>query len=232
MFKALLLLGFLFLAACQTAAQKNMALLNDRAEKLRPLSEWRSSWCRVEVEMTQPALARFKEMFPDENLATESWAYNWKARENMCEVTPVDVSPATKSQQGFLNTAFCLLLQVHYVNSPFDELKIEPRDIESVKDVVHIASGADKDLGIYLPRERFVVETRTRSRGQLIAEYSENGGHWLPSRLEQRRGNTIFVVEDMQYAGARPWLESFWIAVGGEKALRQSQVKIKDCRDL
>jgi hypothetical protein len=252
MFKFLVLLSFLGLAACQTAQQKNLKFLGDRVEKLKPLSSWRSSQCAVSVGLTEPAKARFKELFPEETdqIAREDWAYTWSARETTCDIRPVDIGPAVKSQKEFLDTAFCLLLQVHYVNSPFDDLKVEPNDVVGVKrlttaggdgatyrdeEVVHIVSGNDKDLGIYLPRDRMVVETRTRSHGLLVAEYGDLEGRWLPIHLEQRRGNLIFELEDFKYAETvknRRMLDSFWIKLSGEKSFLQSKVNIKNCRDL
>lgn len=252
MLKYVLLLSFPWLAACQTAQQKNVALLKDRVEKLKPLSSWRSSYCEVSVELTEPAKARFKEIYPSEvdQISRADWAYTWSARENMCEIRAMDIGPAAKSQKEFLETAFCLLLQVHYVNSPFDELKVEPRDIVGMtrlstaggdgatyrdEEVVHIQTGSDKDLGIYLPRDKTTIETRTRSRGLLVAEYGEVGGRWLPTHLEQRRGNLVFELQDFKYAEAvqnRAMLESFWIKLGGEKTFLQSKVSVKNCRAL
>lgn len=252
MLKYLVLLLFPWLAACQTAQQKNLDLLKDRVEKLRPLSSWRPSWCEVSVELTEPAKARFKEIFPNETdqITRADWAYTWSARENTCEIRALDIGPAAKSQKEFLDTAFCMLLQVHYVNSPFDELKVEPGDIVGLtrlstvggdgavyadEEVVHIQSGTDKDLGIYLPRNRMTVETRTRSRGMFVAEYSDIGGRWLPAHLEQRRGNLVFEMQDFKYAEAvknRAMLESFWIKLSGDKTFLQSKVLVKNCRDL
>lgn len=250
--KVLVLLSFLALGACQTAQQKNLRFLADRVEKLKPLSSWRSSQCDVSVELTEPAKARFKELFPEETdqIHRDDWAYTWSARETTCDIRALDIGPAVKSQKEFLDTAFCLLLQVHYVNSPFDDLKVEPADVVGVKrlttaggdgatyrdeEIVHIVSGSDKDLGIYLPPDGVVVETRTRGHGLLVAEYGDIAGRWLPVHLEQRRGNLIFQLEDFKYAEAvedRRGLESFWIKFGGEKSVLQSKVNVKNCRDL
>lgn len=232
MFKKISLLFLLAIMACQTAQQKSLHLVANRTEQLKPLSTWKSTWCQLEVELTQPTQARYQEMFPQENV-TNTMRYTWRALESSCEILPNGTGQALKNQQAFLETSLCLLLQVHYVNSPFDELIIKDSDVEAVGEVTHIRSGKDPALGIFLPSEKFVLETRTRNRGVLKAEYSEYSRDlWLPSRLEQSLGDTLLRVDDIEYGTeARPLIKSFLISVGSsQKPIRQSKVSFTDCR--
>jgi len=232
--RSLLFISLLGLAACQTAQQKSEMLVADRAGRLKHLSSWKSTWCQVDTELTEPARARFEQMFPAESPGELSYA--WRARESSCEVSPLVASPVAKSQQAFLETALCLLMQVHYVNSPFDELDIASTGVEPLGDMVHIKAGDKPDLGIFLPYESMTIETRTKSRGVLRATYQEQQGVMLPKRLEQNRGGTQFVVDEIEYeptmSGTRPMLKSFWIEVGAEKPLRHSKAIVRDCRPL
>lgn len=192
-------------------------------EKLKPLSSWKSRECRLEVELTQPAVARYRTLFPtdEKQLLKTPWVYIWFARESACEVRPEARTPATTNMQSFLNTAVCILLQTHYVNSPFDELA--PEQVEERPGAIFLrASG---ELGMLLPRDRFHIETRTRGRGVLQADYSDAG---LPTRLEQKVGETSFVVDEFEWDGRD--LKSFWIFAGGERAFRHSQVRVASCR--
>jgi hypothetical protein len=239
MFKIRIVCLFLLLIAggCQTVQEKNLALIKDRSEKLKPLSTWRPTWCRLETRLTQPAIARYREMFPDETekLTQESWAYTWKARKTSCEVSPLQRSEMSKSHQAFLETAMCMLLQVHWVNSPFAELVAGPDDILSDGGRVHIRASTDQDLGIYLDPSAFVVETKTKSRGTLKASYHESENEWLPDRLEQRLPKSVLVVDALEYdtarVGRRRMLKSFWISVGEEKAMQHTQVFMSGCQN-
>src|ERR1700722_10146363 len=126
MLKYLLVLVVL-LPACQTMQEKNLALIRDRADKLKPLSLWKPLRCKVSTHLTQPALARYKEMFPDEKGLSEVGPdYTWRQFHSTCEITPDQHTPLTKNHQAFVETAFCLLLQVHFVHSPFDDLQFKP----------------------------------------------------------------------------------------------------------
>ena len=227
------LIGLIFLlSACQTAQQKSEALVAERVAQLQHLSSYRPTWCQVDTELTEPARARFEEMFPTESALDLN--YVWRSRESTCEIYPLKPSAIAKNQQAFLETSLCLLLQVHFVNSPFDELAMSASDIESVEPLTRIRAGPSPDLGIFLPRDSVTVETRTKTRGILRVEYADRNGVMLPSRLEQAHTGTQFVIEDIDYdqSGPRPMLKSFWIAIGAEKPLRHSQAIIRDCRAL
>ncbi len=226
---------FVFLTGCQTAQQKSERLVNERAAQLQHLSSWPSTWCQIETELTEPAKARYEQMFPFET--APELTYAWRSRESTCEITPLVPGETAKSHQAFLETAMCLLMQVHYLNSPFDELNLAGPGVEPVGEYTHIKAGDKPELGIFLPRDSVTVETRTKSRGVLRALYEERQGQLLPKRLQQDRGGTVFVVEDIEYddtarAGARPMLKSFWIAVGAGTPLRHSKAIVRDCRPL
>jgi hypothetical protein len=220
------------LSGCQTAQQKSEALVADRASQLKHLSTYKPTWCQVETELTEPARARYENMFPTESASDLSFV--WRARESTCELSPLKPSAIAKSQQAFLETSLCLLMQVHFVNSPFDELAMSPSDIRPVEPFAHIRAGQNPDLGIFLPRDSVTVETRTKTRGILRAEYASRNGVMLPSRLEQSLPSTQFVIEEIDYdmSGPRPLLKSFWISIGAEKPLRHSQAVFRDCRPL
>lgn len=213
-------------------------LLRDRVEKLKPLSTWKPAWCRVDARLTQPAIARYKEMFPDEidKLTAESLAYTWKARETACEITPLDSSPLTRNYASFLDTAMCVLMQVHWVNSPFDELKVGADDIGERDGQVHIRAGESDDLGLFVDPRTVAVETRTKGRGVLRAAYAEVDGTWLPQRLVQRTAGADFVVDTIEwsdtYVGARRMPHSLWISVGEDKPVQHSQLVFSDCREF
>lgn len=230
--RSLLVFAFLLTAGCQTAQQKSEALVIDRAAKLKHLSNWKSTWCQVDTELTEPAKARFTQMFPFEPAGDMSFA--WRAREASCEVTALSPSSAAKGQAAFLDTALCLLMQVHYINSPFDELEVTGKDIEPVRESAHIKSGDNPTLGIFLPPDSFTVETRTKARGTLRVDYADQGGKMLPSRLEQDRGKTKFLVDELEYetSGSRPMLKAFSVSLGGEKTFKQSRAIVRDCRPL
>lgn len=232
MFKFFLTASLLLAAGCQTAQQKSEELVVHRAAQLRHLSHYRPTWCQADTELTEPAKARYEEMFPTESAPDLSFV--WRSRETTCEVTPMKPSAIAKSQQAFLETALCLLMQTHFVNSPFDELPIGPGDVEAEGEWTHIRSGAAKDLGVFLPNDSVSVETRTKSRGILRADYGEVNGVMVPLNLRQVLPTTQFSVDDIVYdfSGTRPMLKSFWIEVGNEKPLRHSQVILRDCRPL
>ena len=238
MSKFFLLLVLFCVAACQSTQEKNQTLVRDSFEKLKPLSTWKPTWCRVDTKLTQPALARYREMFvaETEKLQTEAWSYTWKARETSCEVTSLEDAPLSRNHRGILETVFCTLLQTHYVNSPFDELKIMPEDISSHEDKVQIKMGVGgaEDLGLYLDPKAVSVETRTKSRGALNAVYAESEHQWLPERIEQKTATTVLLIDGFEYSaapvGGRRLLKSFWISLGDSRALPHTQVFLSSCR--
>ncbi|HMN69776.1 MAG TPA: hypothetical protein PKC28_14630 [Bdellovibrionales bacterium] len=217
----------MFLAGCQTVQQRNFSLAQDRAHKLRPLSSWQSLQCRVDVELTEPARARYREMFPGESIDLPS--YVWEARESGCEIVPVMKTPVASAQQAFLLPTLCLLFQTHFVNSPFDELSVLPEDLVDAPGAVQIRTDlANADLGMFLAKDDFHIETRTKSRGVLGAKYESQAGRWLPVQMAQTNGPMTIAVDEVEYADAR--LRSFWIFVGTTQPLRHSRAVISECK--
>jgi hypothetical protein len=127
----------------------------------------------------------------------------------------------------------CVLMQVHWVNSPFDELKVGPDDIGERDGRVHIRAGGSEDLGLFVDPETVAVETRTKGRGVLRAAYTPVDGAWLPQKLVQRTAETDFVVDAIEwsdtYVGTRRMPSSLWISVGEDKPVRHSQLVFNDC---
>jgi hypothetical protein len=177
-------------------------------------------------------------MFPEEAATDGIISYTWKAHKYSCEITPLETSPMIKNQQTFIEAALCTLLQTHWVNSPFEELQVVPRDISREKDGrLHIATSMiDKNLGIYLDASTFKMETHTKGNGVIKAVYSENSDHeWLPSKLEQNTGQARVVVDNIQYdpvaVGGRHLITSMWISVGQQEPSRHTQVNFTGCRN-
>jgi hypothetical protein len=243
MFKRTLFTVFLILTACQTTQEKNKALVRDRVEKLKTLSGWRATWCRVDAHLTQPALARYREMFPEESekIDSDTWSYTWKARAGACEVTALETSPLAQNHRAFLEDAFCTLLQTHFVNSPFADLQVNGEGIVSApKDSVQIRTSPDPNLGLYLDPGTVTVETRTKARGTFRALYGEHSSQWLPDFIEQRTDKTIVVLDGFEYGnvpvGGRILPKSFWISVGdrstpaSKEAFQHTRVELSNCR--
>ena len=99
--KFLALALLVLLAGCQSAQKKNLELLGDRVRKLRPLSSAETQKCTLEVSLTQPASARYKEMFPKEKIE-EPWTYTWRGSEARCEIAPRCLKP----RKGFWTRRF------------------------------------------------------------------------------------------------------------------------------
>jgi hypothetical protein len=224
--------------SCQTAQERSMALVADRAGKLRGLSRWTPTWCRVEARLTQPALARYREMFPDDKdqLDKDTFAYTWKSRKTSCEIMPLETSALIKNHQAFLETAFCMLLQTHWVNSPFDELPVNPNELSEKDSKVHIPAAKDPELGLFVDAKEVKIETKTKNHGVLSAVYAQVDQDWLPQRLEQKSGGKRLVVDGLEYEsvplGGRRIPKTFWISVGEDKAFQHTQVTLSGCRNF
>ncbi len=232
--KVFVALGALAAVACASSQKRHAELVQDRALKLKPLSSWSPTLCKLNVSFSQPAAARYRELYPKEKVP-ESLGYTWKAREVACELHGEKRSPLRESHESFMETALCTLLQTHWVNSPFDELKIGPEAIVASGERVQIRFSEDPALGIFLERDVFAVETHTKSRGWIRADYAEKDGAWVPVKLQQFSEGSVLAVEDLEYElpaipGGRPLLKSFWVAVGTERPLKHSLVSVRECR--
>jgi len=238
MFKAIVFLILGLLIGCQSAKEKNMDVIRDRSDKLKPLADFKPTWCRLETHLTQPALARYREMYPEdvEKLNDGVLNYTWKARKYSCEITALEQTPLTKNHQAFLESAICMLLQVHWVNSPFEQLQIYPRDIIAQKDgTIHLqGSMLEPELGVYLDPLTFKMETRTKGRGVLKAVFTENEHDWLPQHLEQLTAKSQLTVDGIEYdakpTNGRRMIKSLWISVGDAQPYQHTQVDFVGCR--
>ncbi|MGE4132200.1 MAG: hypothetical protein AB7F86_11220 [Bdellovibrionales bacterium] len=227
-----------FISGCQTPQQRDTSLVRDRMEKLKPLSKYSSTVCELKVEPTAPAKARFAQMFPGqvEGLRSEDWVYKWRQTENYCQISASSTSVVIKEQKSFLQSSFCRLLQAYYVNSPFDELKGGVENIHSRPEAVQISWKKDSDFGIYLDRSKVGFVTKTKSRGELSADYRRFGSVYLPERLEQKHGEVRMLIDQIQYAskeqeGRRP-IESMWFSMGNEKPMAQAKITVQNCKSL
>ena len=223
------------LGGCQSTQEINLALVRDRAEKLKPYGNWLPTWCRVEARLTQPAMSRYRELLKTDKLGSDVLTYTWKARKNVCEVLPLEPSELAKNHKAFLDTAMCMILQVHFVNSPFSELPVTPKDIVSSEGRVQIrTANGDPKLGIFVDPKQMTIETRTKSRGTFTAVYAEFDREWLPTRIEQRLGNTVILLDEFQYGdrrlNGRRMPSAVWISAGEEKPLPHTQIFLSDCQ--
>ncbi len=237
-----LILLAVLLGGC--AHQSDVNLVKDRMLKLQPLSKYTSTVCDVETQPTQPALARFAQMYPKEveKLQSDAWTFKWRQRESSCEITPVvgtAKSPVVKAQMGFVEAAFCLLGQIFFVNSPFDDIKLGPDDVvrqrDEAGDWVHIREKGKGNLGYFLDRKDFLIVTRTKSRGEFAAHYKQFDSEWLPDRMEHKPENMQILLDQMEYGervGSRRTLRSLMLSVGTERPMPHSQLIVRNCQRL
>lgn len=236
MLRTFSLIFVIAIGGCQFAQRRATDLVNDRVQKLKPLSQWQPVWCDLEVKPTAPAIEHYKSMYPKEaeTLSQEIWPYTWKAREASCEVTALLSGEAVTTQKGLLETALCTLLQVHWVNSPFDELNLTPEQIELSDNIVHIKTNSNSSRGIFMPTDQFAVETRTKSRGNFKATYVQVDQEWQPKRIENRNEKTVLALDDFEFdesrIGGRRMLKSVWLELGEETSLRQAQIFFGKCQ--
>lgn len=236
MLRACSLVFALLIAGCQFAQRRAMDLLEDRVQKLKPLSQWQPLWCDLEVKLTAPAVEHYKTMYPKEveTLSKPSWPFTWKAREANCEVTALLSGEAVSTQKGLLDTALCTLLQVHWVNSPFDELQVAPEQVDLSDNQVRIKTSSNPELGIFLPTDQFVVETKTKSRGNFRASYSLVDQDWLPKRIEVKTEKTILALDEIEFSesriSGRRSIKSAWLELGEDTSLRQAQINFGNCQ--
>lgn len=230
------LVSLVFLSGCQLSQHRAMSLIGDRAQKLKPLSRWQQATCEVEARLTSPSIEHYKRILPTEKdaLASGGWTFRWHARESSCEVTTTATGEAARTQKGLLDTALCTLLQVHWVNSPFDELQIASEQVELKDNVVRIRAPMQPELGLYLPTDQFLIETRTKSRGNFQATYAPIANEWLPKRIEVRSGKTVLALDEFEFdemrIDGRRMIKSVWLELGEDRSLRQAQLVFTDCR--
>jgi hypothetical protein len=232
------LVGFVlvtFITGCQFARVRALQLIEDRTHKLKPLSQWQPVTCQVDARLTAPSIERYRRRLVDQKeLDSGGWIFRWRAGESTCEVSTRDKNEVARTQRGLLDVALCTLLQVHWVNSPFDELNIVPEQVEWRDNVVRVHTSSRSELGLYLPTDQFVIETRTLSRGTFKASYGLVGNEWLPTRIEVHSGKSILALDGFEYdspgIAGRRMIKTAWLEVGEERSTRQAQLVFTDCR--
>jgi hypothetical protein len=232
-----LVLVFLLTAACQTTREKNAIILKDRVEKLNSLSAWKPLHCQVKTELSGPQAQKYEVAFADEKELLENWdvTYDWIPRRTRCEAKPKPLTAMTANQRAFVEEAFCTLLQVFWVHSPFDELKVMPQDIEDSDTQIFLRQKEDSDIGIYLSKTDMKFETRTAHKGTYSARYAQVGKQWLPSELRHETPTFKFVLRDFEWSedALRAPPKSFWIYVGDIAApVAHTKVIIDSCQPL
>ncbi len=227
---------FLSLAACQTVQERNQRLVDLRKKQLSSLSEWRGQECRVQSQLTEPARARYKRLFEMQGEQPKSeYEYKWEAREARCEFLPVDKSEISKSMAELLRGVFCIMLQVHFVNSPFDGLDVERMQIHDEPMAVRI--GRD-ELGLRLTKDKFELETAAGSRGQFYVTYQDLSGDWLPSKIIHISNKSTIQLSDFEFTSDKKFgrraLTSLVIDIGdaSSEPSKFSDVQVGECRAL
>jgi hypothetical protein len=230
-----LLILSLLTVACQSTREKNALIVKDRIEKLSSLSQWKPIKCQIKTELAAPQAQKYELAFPDEKELIENWdvSYDWTARHARCEVHPKPLTPVTANQRAFIEEAFCTLMQVFWVHSPFDDLKVLPTDIEDEETKVFLRQKEDTDLGLYLDKTNMSIETKTARKGTYSASYAPVGTKWLPSELKHETLTFKFVLKEFDWGDGenRAPPKSFWIYVGEQAApSAHTQVQISDCQ--
>jgi hypothetical protein len=232
------LLGAFLLTGCQTAQQKRLNLVRERISQLKPLAAWPSLKCDIEAHLTQPALARYEQMFAGEAKSISGdgvVSFGWRASESTCELKMRDRSAFSKSYKSLLNDVLCTLLQVHWVNSPFDELAIGRDDVmEGPDGKTRIRLGRGDSQGLFLDPKAVAVETHTGGKGVLRAIYARVDGRWLPAKLSQETGKVEISLDEFEwsdvYVEGRRMIHSFWLSVGEGEPLQHSKLVFSNCR--
>lgn len=231
-----LLLAATTLTGCQTAAQRRVSLLKDRVDKLKPLSHFQPLTCQIEAELTAPARARYAALYPEDVAVIEEphLEFVWHARRDASDLTASSPSAFMRNFAQFIGPAIKMLLQVYWVHSPFDDLRVRPEDVIEASDGrVFLRTEEGKSFGLYLSDQRFELETRTKGHGQLSAEYALNKTDWLPIRMEQDFGPTQLILDRFEWAEVpvvgRRVISAVWLKAGQGKALDHAHLFFKDC---
>lgn len=206
-----------FAIACQSVQEKNALILKDRVDKLHS-PYWRPMRCRYQAQLAASQLAKYKVAFADEQLLLDQFdvTYEWLPHSSKCSVHVTPLTPLTANQKAFVDQAMCTLVQVFFVRSPFDGLRVLPTDVIDKDDQILLAQRSDSDLGIYLSKKNFDLETRTARNGTLRAKYSQFGEKYLPQELSHQTASFNLVLKDFEWeqAGGRTVPKALTIAVG------------------
>lgn len=228
--------GLLF--GCATQQQKDFAFVQARVAQLRGLEKYPSTLCEIKAIPTPSALARYVQLNPKEarELKDVEWQFKWRQTESRCEIMGQSKLQAMNMQKGIVEAAFCLPLQVFFVNSPFDEVVIGPDAIRREGERIHVANKPGSDMGYFLETGNTTVHTRTPSKGELSAHYMNIHGEWLPDSIEQKTATLKISLDGLLYSSdriaGRRMLESMWISIGTDVARRHSQIQIRNCQAM
>ena len=230
--KLLLIAGALALAGCQSIQEKDALLVKDRVEKLQPLSAARSLDCTLSTALSAPQAVKYRTAFSQETRLVDDWqvTYDWRLRPSRCEVHAHPLTPATANQRTFLEEALCTLFQVFWAHSPFDGIRVASKDIVDQDEMVFLKQKEKSEVGIYLAKQNFAIETRTAKKGTYSARYQQQGSVWRPVEMSHDTMTFQFAVKDIQWSqDGRP--TEFWIFVGDQGAL-QAHTRARDivCR--
>jgi hypothetical protein len=128
-----------------------------------------------------------------------------------------------------------MLVQVHWVNSPFTDLKFSEKDVHDENGVAHIRIASEPELGLFLNPEHFQIETKTKSRGVLRAEYRLVGEEPRPVELQQVLPKSVLRVSDIEFSvdqlNGRSLLKKFSISVGEKNPVPYATVEVHDCHN-
>lgn len=231
-----LVFACLALLSCQSVEQRNGDLIETRRKQLQTLSHWKSQTCTIRADLSEPAKARYDRLFANSKkkrrIDEYLWKYEWRAREVKCEIKPLGKSEAERDFLNILTATVCVLLHVHWVNSPFDELDLSKMPVQDQSDWVQLGPELK---GIRIAKKGVRIDTDTPARGRFSAAYEKDGGEWLPKHLEHTSHESRIVIGEMFYdgnkfGGRRP-LNRFSLYVGNSETepWMHSTVYIENC---
>jgi hypothetical protein len=234
----LLVLAFAILAACQSAQEKDALILKERVDGLQRHGYFKPLRCEMKSELSAPQAQKYRTAFPEEQALVDEWTvvYEWLPRSGRCEVHANPLTPASANQRAFVEEALCTLMQVFWVHSPFDGLRVLPTDIVDQDEKIFIRQRENSDLGIYLDKKTYEMETLTAKNGTFHARYEKFGDHYLPANLEHKTVSFRFVLRDFEWSESSPQdpPKSFWIHVGEMDATPTPRTKLTlgECKAL
>ena len=236
------LLGIFLFLGCQSAPLSRRALLEDRVTKLKPLGQKAPMRCLMLVQLTEPARARYQRMFQGELLDSRAMTFTYRVSPETCGVIPLEPGIVAEREKSILQTALCVIVQTHFIHSPFEGLHPAESDLETEAETgrVHIRQGTG-DLGLYLDPKAVALETRTRARGDFLATYSDRAGRWLPDFIEHRMGASKIRLDHFVFAAFRnqspAWMRGFDLSLGSaaegpdpNAVIKHALVELADCQ--
>lgn len=215
--------------------RSNRDFIQQRAHQLEGLNHFPEQNCTLTAELSQPVKAGMEDTLPGWKTKTPigKRTYEWQVRKNSCRVTTDETAKWVSYQRAIVQAAVCTLLQTHYVNSPLLGINFEKIPIVDHEDRVEISTGPGTSLSLL--RGDFVLETKTKARGLLRAQYFMAERDWVPSSLEQQLPESVVRVDQITYGlHARNFtpLESFWISVGSDNVIAHTFIKVERCESL